>query len=187
MDEVTRILSGCRLGVHLSAEELRVIAQAGRVRQVGDLERLAGLDEIAVLLEGEAEVRYSAPGGPAWTTRAGPGDVLNEEGFLGCTAALLLIRARGAARVFLLGRSAFRGLVDRGEPAAARLALSIASAVAARLDDRSAALLELLRRHEALMETMDRILANRAHATAPAAGGESFAAFKRRLLDHWGD
>jgi len=101
------------------------------------------------------------------------------------------------------GRAAFRGLVEAGHPAGAKLMGGIAASVAARLDDRSAALPDLLRRHEALLESMDRILTNdevraalfgpgRWEATALAGAAEAgafggFAPFKRRLLERWDD
>ena len=131
MDEVTRVLARCRLCVHLSADEMRTLTGRGVVRRVQAGARVAGVDEIAVLIAGEAEIRHETPGGLAWTTRAGPAAVLNEQAFLGGTAALEKAEARGPVVAFALGRAAFLELCDAGDPAAAKLARAIASAGAA--------------------------------------------------------
>jgi uridylate kinase len=91
----------------------------------------------------------------------GSGATLNALAFLG-QGEPQVGRCVKAGNVFSLPRHAYDRLVAAGEGLAAKVSFALARSLAGGLHDRNEALSELTRRHEALLDSMERVLTDRA-------------------------
>ncbi len=156
-------LGNCRLLAGLSAAELRLLVDLGELHTVEKGDRVdLGPEELRLLLTGKvALANAKGTGGRGAGASAGPGATLNELAFLGHGEAGDAARCVKPGAVFALPRHAFDRLVEAGEGIAAKLSFAMARSLAARLHDRNEALLDLSRRHEALLDSMERVLTDR--------------------------
>lgn len=188
--DLSAALAPTRICAHLTEAEISQLALIGATARKQDGEPLAEGHALAVVLHGAADlVREVAEGEPPQVTRCGPGSILNEIEFLCGGAARETVRAVGSTLVFVLSRKTFAKLVANGSTVAGKVGLNIARSVALRLDERSSALLELLRKHEALLESMDQILTDstvRDQLFEPLAA-RTFDTFKAGVLGNWED
>jgi len=153
-------LGNCKLLHGLSAAELRLLADLGELRAIEKGEDVdLGPPDLRLLLTGRVALPRAGNGGGRGAT-AGAGATLNELVFLGHGKA-----DRGRCTrpgfLFTLPRHVFDRLVEAGEGVAARISFALARSLAARLHDRNEAFLELSRRHEAILDSMERVLTDR--------------------------
>jgi uridylate kinase len=192
-------LGNCRLLAGLSAAELRLLVDLGEFHPIekGDAVDLGPAD-LRFLLTGKVALPGASGGGRG--AAAGAGSTLNELAFLGATEPTEAGRCSRPGAVFALPRHAFDRLVAAGDRVAAQISFGLARSLAARLRDRNEAFVELSRRHEALLDSMERVLTDRevqeelfgikGATAAPAAGkndrhvavAKKPPAFKRVLL-----
>jgi uridylate kinase len=189
-------LGNCRVLAGLSAAELRLLVDLGELRSIEKGDRIElGAGELKLLLTGKVSVTGNG-GGRGATAAAGA--TLNALAFLG-QGDPQVGRCVKAGSLFSLPRVALDKLVAAGEGVAAKVSFALARSLADGLHDRNEALSELTRRHEALLDSMERVLTDRtvqdelfrekgADAAAPGTNGErdvktrSGTALKRILL-----
>jgi uridylate kinase len=154
-------LGNCRLLAGLAASELRLLVDLGRLEPIAEGEAVdMGPSELRMVLTGKVALSNGKAGRAAAAT-AGAGSAINELAFLGHDEPLDTGRCVTAGHLFSLPRSAFDRLVGAGEGVAAKISFALARSLAARLHDRNEALLDLQRRHEALLDSMERVLTDR--------------------------
>jgi uridylate kinase len=151
-------LGNCRILQGLAAAELRLLVDLGALQPVekGDKIEL-GPGELKLLLTGRVSLGRNG-GAPGGAVRAG--SALNELAFLGHPDSSVA-RCTRSGTLFTLPRAALDRLVEAGEGIAAKICFALARSLAARLHDRNEAILELSRRHEALLESMERVLSDK--------------------------
>jgi len=184
-------LAGCRLLEGLIPTELRMLVDVGALRDLAKGDRLdEGPHELRLLLAGAVELTCGrTEDGQPFTVTVGAGAALNELAFLGCRELFTSARCVKAGQIFAIPREAFDRLVSVGSSAAAKIAAALARSVAARVHDRNDALMELMRKHEAVLESLERVLTDPQVQTelfgAKPAAKREFAAFREDLLAKW--
>lgn len=148
-DDLIAALGRTPLGEVLEDADLGRLAAFGRVRPApaGELLRREGEagGTLMVLLEGSVEVIKNDRKGERRLVELGRGALLGEVGFLCGRPASATLRTCSDARLFELPRDAFSGLLEQNDPAATRLVLALARALAerlARMNDRAFELCE---------------------------------------------
>jgi uridylate kinase len=151
-------LGNCHVLAGLSAAELRLLVDLGGLLPIEKGDRIElGAGELKLLLTGRVSI--TANGGGRGTT-AGAGATLNALAFLG-QGDPQVGRCLKPGSVFALPRGALDRLVAAGDGVAAKLSFALARSLAGGLHDRNEALSELTRRHEALLDSMERVLTDR--------------------------
>lgn len=184
-------LSGCRAFSELSPAELARLADAGEFRSLakGDAVRGERRELYAVLSGGIVVVRGAADDGTPWTSRLGAGAVFNELAFLGGDEVFEAARCVEDATLFALPATHFEELVAEGCASAAKIGTALARSVAGRLRERNGALLKLMRQHEALLDSMDRLLTDPQVQEElfgrASTGPREFSTFRDELLANW--
>jgi uridylate kinase len=151
-------LGNCRVLAGLSAAELRLLVDLGELHQIEKGDKLElGAGELKLLLTGKVSVAGNG-GGRGATASAGA--TLNALAFLG-QGDPQVGRCVKPGSLFSLPRLALDKLVAAGEGVAAKVSFALARSLADGLHDRNEALSELTRRHEALLDSMERVLTDR--------------------------
>ena len=183
-------LSNARVFRDLSQSELRMMVDFGEAFGFAKGDPVPGEAQLLVVLTGAIEVtRGQSQDGKPWTVRLGPGAVLNELTFLGAAElheAAVCVRP---TTVFALARTTFEKLVSLGNASAAKIGAALARSIAARVQERNAALLKLMKQHQALLDSMERLLTDKKVQEELFGKGSTdqheFSTFKEEVLSKW--
>ena len=183
-------LSNSRVFADLCAAELRMLVDFGRVLKFAKGDSLDGMRELLVVLTGKVEVtRGKSDGGTPWTVNLGPVSTFNELIFLGCEEIHESARCTRATTIFALSCETFSKLVDLGNVSAAKIGAALARSVAQRLQERNAALIRLMHQHQALLDSMDKLLTDPEVQQELFGKGSTeqreFSTFKEKMLSKW--
>lgn len=179
---VAEKLGRSHLGVGLSDQELRRLAEAGEVRRAGRGEIL--MEEgvpgrlLVVVLDGEVEIlKRDGDDEIHRLARLGPDTVLGEMGLLLEEPSSATVRVTRPSSLFLLDRNRFRELLRQDQAFSAPLTLALARIVARRLRRMNEQAVELCDEYE-------EVLSQGGTARGGARLAE-LARFKEQLQSEW--
>ncbi|MBN2799396.1 MAG: Crp/Fnr family transcriptional regulator [Deltaproteobacteria bacterium] len=162
MPDDLAVLRASPVTLGLSDDDLDLLVSRGRVESWPAGAHLAeeGLESprLGLILAGEAHVlKRGVDGVEHLLARLGPGAVYGELAFLADTASSASVVASGPVRVFSLDRLLVDALIARGDPAAARLSLSLARVLAGRLARANRRIVSLLAGDEGTVESIEAL------------------------------